>query len=77
MNGEPVDKEEKKETMCPKCNRTQDVGAMKCNFCGYRFSTKSACEMSEYDQNLMKLGKALLKKAEEKPEIVDMLLNES
>lgn len=74
LNGEPVKKEEQKETICPRCNKMQDIGAMECRFCGYRFSTKSACEMSEYEQGLMKLGKAVIKKAEQNPKIVDMLL---
>lgn len=77
MNGKLVKKENENLTICPKCSHTQDIGAMECNQCGEKFSTKSACEMDDYDKNLIKLAKALLKKAEKNPEIIDMLLTEN
>lgn len=74
MNGIESKKTEKDLSICPKCNSIQDIGAMSCKACGERFSTKSACEIDEYEQNLIKLAKALLKRAEQRPEIVDLLL---
>ncbi len=74
MNGKLPKREDKNLTICPKCNSLQDVGAMACKSCGEKFSTKSACEMDEHEQNLIKLAKAVLKRAEQNPEIVDMLL---
>ena len=73
----PKDKTGDQQPNCPRCSRALDVGALECTSCGEKFSTRSACELDQHDQNLIRLAKVLLKRAEQNPKVVDMLLKDS
>jgi tRNA(Ile2) C34 agmatinyltransferase TiaS len=70
------EKTEDDKPNCPRCGGLRDIGSLECRNCGEKFSTRSACELEHHEQNLIHLAKALLKRAEENPEIVEMLLKE-
>lgn len=76
MNG--YEQKRKKETkpVCKKCNSILDLGSTLCHRCGLPQNEEGAMEKIEYEQNLMKLAKKVLEKAEKNPKIVDMLLEE-
>ena len=70
LNGlPPKETGEKDKSLCPHCGNTLCVGALECRNCGEKFSTKSACELDEHQQNLIKLGKALLMRVEKDPNL--------
>jgi len=74
LNGLPPRESEEQNPLCPECRNPLPVGALECLKCGAKLSTKSACELDEESRRLMKLGKAVLKRVEENPEILDLLL---
>ena len=77
MNGLEEKAEEQVKPVCKKCGAVLDLGGSICSRCGFPQNTEGAMKRIEYDEYRMRLANALLKKAEQNPEIVDALLADS
>ena len=69
------EQKKKEETpLCVKCKTVLQLGSDFCSACQMPQTNEAMQQNFEYEQSLIKLAKAVLKRAEKNPEIVDMLL---
>jgi len=74
MNGIEEKEETKEATSCPKCGHALGMGEQMCANCGAIPNSESAMKKLETDEFHMKLGRALIKRAEANPKILDELM---
>jgi len=76
LNGFEKKAENEIKPICKKCGAILDLGSSICGHCGLPQDSKTALEKMEEEETLRKIGRALLKRVERDPKILDTLLEE-